>query len=203
MYFNQKILVVFRILAAFNQYSSATSTTYIPNGKPFSITYANDYSVQGFLSIDTVTISGIIVKNQTIAQCAFLNGMTGNVNDGIFGLAYSSLTKDGEKPVFYNMWSQGLISEAIFSSYFNPDPKAISGGVDSSKYTVSVTYAPVVLAGYLEFQMTSVTVGSTIVSRSANAIIDTGTSLTIGPVTEVRALNHALGGTLDSSSGLV
>ncbi|CAF4618137.1 unnamed protein product, partial [Rotaria sp. Silwood2] len=65
-------------------------------------------------------ISGIIVKNQTIAQCAFLNGMTGNVNDGIFGLAYSSLTKDGEKPVFYNMWSQGLISEAIFSSYFNP-----------------------------------------------------------------------------------
>ncbi|CAF3380569.1 unnamed protein product, partial [Rotaria sp. Silwood2] len=148
-------------------------------------------------------ISGIIVKNQTIAQCAFLNGMTGNVNDGIFGLAYSSLTKDGEKPVFYNMWSQGLISEAIFSSYFNPDPKAISGGVDSSKYTVSVTYAPVVLAGYWEFQMTSVTVGSTIVSRSANAIVNTGTTLIIGPVTEVRALNHALGGTLDSSSGLV
>ncbi|CAF1436734.1 unnamed protein product [Rotaria sordida] len=195
--------------AGFNKYSSAKSTTYIFNGKPFSITYGDDSSVQGFLSIDTVTISGIAVKTQTFAQCTSLNGMNGNVNDGILGLAYPSLTRDGEKPVFYNMWSQGLISEAIFSFYLNADPNAISGGelifggVDSSKYTGSVTYIPVVLEGYWEFQMTSVTVGSTIVSGSAYAIADTGTTLIIGPVTEVTALNRALGGTLDSASGLV
>jgi hypothetical protein len=46
--------------------------------------------------------------------------MTSDANDGILGLAYPSLTAGGEKPLFYNMWSEGLISEAIFSFYLNP-----------------------------------------------------------------------------------
>ncbi len=51
--------------------------------------------------------------------------------------------------------------------------------------------------------MNSVTVGSTVVSSSAYAIADTGTTLIIGPEKQVIALNVALGGTYDPSSGLV
>ncbi len=53
------------------------------------------------------------------------------------------------------------------------------------------------------FNLDSVTVGSTVVSSTAYAIADTGTTLIIGPVKQVTALNNALGGTYDSSSGLV
>jgi hypothetical protein len=46
--------------------------------------------------------------------------MSADHYDGILGLAYPNLTRGGEKPLFFNMWSEGLISEAIFSFYLNP-----------------------------------------------------------------------------------
>jgi len=51
--------------------------------------------------------------------------------------------------------------------------------------------------------LNSVSVGSTIVSSSSYAIADTGTTFITGPVTQVEALNAALGGSYDMSSGLV
>ena len=98
--------------------------------------------------------------------------------DGILGLAYPSLTRSGEQPFFFNMWSQGLIPQAIFSFYLNPyvfhyrkylfdmriffffsdytvdwGGELIFGGIDSTKYTGSITYVPVIKEGYWEFQM--------------------------------------------------
>ncbi len=51
--------------------------------------------------------------------------------------------------------------------------------------------------------MNSVKVGSTVISSSAYAVADTGTTFIAGPTSQVKALNDALGGTYDSSSGMV
>ncbi|CAF2033938.1 unnamed protein product [Rotaria magnacalcarata] len=153
-------------------------------------------------------INGAAVKNQTFAECTYLVGMTGDINDGILGLAFPSLTKDGEKSFFYNMWSQGLIPQAIFSFYLNPDTNATSGGelifggADPSKYTGSITYISVSIEGYWEFPMTSVSVGSTSISSSTYAIADRGTALIVGPTAQVESLSGALDGTYDSNSQL-
>ncbi len=52
--------------------------------------------------------------------------------------------------------------------------------------------------------MNSVSVGSTVVSSSAYAIADTGTTLIIGPTNQVTPLNNALGAyNYDSYVGMV
>ena len=65
-------------------------------------------------------ISGIIIKNQTFAECISLKGMNDDAFDGTLGLAYPNLTIGGEKPLFYNMWLQDLIPQPIFSFYLSP-----------------------------------------------------------------------------------
>jgi hypothetical protein len=56
---NMKISTIFWFLAGFNKYSSSASSTYVANGKTFSITYGDGSSAKGFFSIDTVTVSYI------------------------------------------------------------------------------------------------------------------------------------------------
>ncbi|CAF4753256.1 unnamed protein product [Rotaria socialis] len=185
----------------FNKYNSAESATYVTNGEKFSISYGDGSSASGILSVNVVTINGMAVKNQAFAECTYLVGMTGDINDGILGLAFPRLTSDGEKPFFYNMWSQGLIPQAIFSFYLNPDTNATSGGelifggADPSKYTGSITYISVSIEGYWEFPMANI-------SSSTYAIADTSTTLIVGPTAQVDPLNGAIGATYDSNSQL-
>ncbi len=59
------------------------------------------------------------MENQVFAEVVDMVGFNG-VNDGILGLAYPNYTTGGEAPLFYNMWSQNLIPQPIFSFYLNP-----------------------------------------------------------------------------------
>ncbi len=64
-------------------------------------------------------MGGLPVLNQIFAEVVDMSGFNG-VNDGMLGLAYPNLAKGGEAPLFYNMWSQNLIPQPIFSFYLNP-----------------------------------------------------------------------------------
>ena len=52
----------------FNLYDSSASSTYIPNNKNFSILYGDGTKINGILSQDTISISGITVTNQIFAE---------------------------------------------------------------------------------------------------------------------------------------
>ncbi|CAF1049690.1 unnamed protein product [Adineta steineri] len=190
-----------------SRYNANISSTYRANGASFHIGYGDGSSINGRFDNDTVTIAGLAVTNQVFAEASNMSSF-GGVRDGLLGLGYQSITSGGEAPVFYNMYKQNLIPQPIFSFYFNPDSSVVPGGelilggVDTTKYTGSVTYVNVTVQGYWQFQANSITIGSTVIcASSCNAIADTGTTLILGPTSQINALNAALGATYDPNTG--
>ncbi|KMZ07481.1 lysosomal aspartic protease [Drosophila simulans] len=165
------------------------SSTYVANGKPFSITYGTG-SVSGYLSADYVSFAGLTVQNQTFGEVTTEQG-TNFVDayfDGILGMGFPSLAVDGVTPTFQNMIQQGLVQSPVFSFFLRDNGSVtfyggelILGGSDPSLYRGSLTYVNVIQAAYWKFQTDYIKVGSTFISTFAQAIADTGTSLIIAP----------------------
>ncbi|XP_014095013.2 lysosomal aspartic protease [Bactrocera oleae] len=172
-----------------NQYDSSASSTYVANDEFFSIAYGTG-SLSGFLSQDTVNVAGLNIQNQVFAQ-AMLEPGTQFVNanfDGILGMAFQSIAVDNVVPPFYNIWSQGLIDNDVFSFYLardgssNQGGQMILGGSDSSLYQGGLTYVPISEPGYWQFSLGGATMGGQILCGfGCQAIADTGTSLIVAP----------------------
>ncbi|XP_037923712.1 lysosomal aspartic protease-like [Hermetia illucens] len=187
-----------------NQYDSSASSTYKPNGESFSILYGSG-STNGFLSTDTVEISGMKISNQTFAEATTLSSnFQGQVFDGLLGLGYGDISSDDNVPnVLYNLYKQGLIPAPIFSFYLNrnEDDKTLGGeiifgGSHQKYYTGSFTYVPVIKPeqGYWQFKMTGVQVdGYEFCSRGCDTIADSGTSYIVGPADQIESIYEIIG----------
>jgi len=177
----------------------------VPNGEKFSIEYGSG-AVSGYLSQDNVGISNVTVKGQVFAEITDEPGLAFLAAgfDGIMGLAFSSISIDSVTPVWYNLLSQKLVSQPIFSFWLSRDPNAphnqggelVLGGVDPSHYTGSFTYVPVTKQDYWQFMMDALAVGPTkYCSGGCQAIADSGTSLLAVPSAIATKINQQIGAT--------
>lgn len=79
-------------------------------------------------------------------------------------------------PAIATLWSQGKLAAGIFSFRLAPTGSQLYlGGIDSSKFTGSIAYAPATQRAWWTVAMTSAGWNGGITGRSA--IIDTGTTL--------------------------
>lgn len=200
------------------QSSCEPSSTGKSTGDKVSVTYGSG-SFSGTEYTDTVSFGGLTVSSQSIGSASTSSGFDGV--DGIFGLGPVDLTEDtvsstNTVPTFMdNLKSQGSISTEVLGVSFRPESGSDTddangeltlGGVDTSKYTGTLTYFSKLASGtaseYWGISVASFSYGTKTLGSSASGIVDTGTTLIYIPSAAYSAFLSAAGGKTDSSSGL-
>lgn len=182
------------------KYYSAQSSTYQANGTAFQIQYGSG-ALAGFLSTDDVSIGGIKVNGQTFAEATQFPSISMELGafDGICGMAWQSISVDGVTPPFVNMVLDSLLDAQLFSVALSADPtkegELLLGAIDSSKYTGSIVYQPLISETYWQIALSGVTLGGASVSSARKGVVDTGTSIFAGPSADVSAIATKLGAT--------
>merc|ERR1711990_738134 len=172
-------------------------------GQTFNVVFGSG-SMSGFQSIDTCCVAGVCVADQTFAEATHEPGISFVAArfDGILGMGFPQISVLGVTPVFNNMIDQGVVEEPVFSFWLNRDPEdslggeLILGGSDPLFYEGEMTYVPVQREGYWEIAMDGMKVGEETVGcdGGCTAIVDTGSSLMVGPTAETNAINKMIGG---------
>ncbi|XP_028669469.1 cathepsin D-like [Erpetoichthys calabaricus] len=185
-----------------HRYNSGKSSTYAKNGTQFAIHYGRG-SLSGFLSNDTITIGDLVVTNQLFGEAVKQPGImfVAAHFDGILGMAYPVISVQGAPPLFDTAMQQKKLPQNIFSFYLNRDPagkvggELILGGVDSKYFKGEFHYVNVTRKAYWEIKADGISVGKqlSLCKGGCQAIVDTGTSLIVGPTQEIRSLQKAIG----------
>uniref|UniRef100_A0A0E0D6E9 Peptidase A1 domain-containing protein n=1 Tax=Oryza meridionalis TaxID=40149 RepID=A0A0E0D6E9_9ORYZ len=116
---------------------------------------------------------------------------------------FHSRYKSGQSST-YQKNEQGLVSDPVFSFWFNRHSdegeggEIVFGGMDPSHYKGNHTYVPVSQKGYWQFEMGDVLIGGKTTGFCASgcsAIADSGTSLLAGPTAIITEINEKIGAT--------
>ncbi|KAJ1302026.1 hypothetical protein OPQ81_000861 [Rhizoctonia solani] len=170
-----------------NKYSSSKSSTSSKKSGTFSISYGDGSTASGPIYSDTVTVAGLSATGQYFSPVTSeSSSFSSDPSDGIMGLAFSSISSIGAPTFIENLYSQGKISAPTFGFRLaSSGSELYLGGADTTKYTGTITWAPLTSKTYW-LTTGSSSVGST-VGYSGAMIIDSGTTLVVGPTSSVSA----------------
>ncbi|KAF9245853.1 aspartic peptidase domain-containing protein [Melanogaster broomeanus] len=197
---------------------TATSTSH-NTGQPVAVSYGSG-SFSGEEWTDTVNLgSGLTITAQSIGVASTSTGFQGV--DGILGIGPEDLTEGtltNEQTtliptVTQNLYTQGIIAQTVVGVFFAPTTTETStngeltfGGVDTTKYTGTLTYVPLTTtypASYYWGINESITYGTTTILASTAGIVDTGTTLILLASNAYTKYQTATGATLDRTTGLL
>nr|CAI9705249.1 unnamed protein product [Rangifer tarandus platyrhynchus] len=182
------------------------SSTFRPTKKTFRITYGSG-SMKGFLAYDTVRIGDLVSTDQPFGLSLAEHGFEDTPFDGILGLSYPDISLTGGIPIFDNLKKQGAISEPVFAFYLGKTKRSVVmfGGVDHRYYKGELNWVPLTQAGDWRIHMDRISMKRKVIACSGGceALLDTGTSLIIGPRRLVNNIQKLIGATPRASEHYV
>lgn len=183
-----------------NQYDPTASSSFHANGTAFSIRYGTG-SMKGFVVHDNVSL-GPLMTDVDFACATNEPGRTFQAAkfDGLMGLAFPTISVDGITPVMHKMFADGKLDQPVFAFYLNDDDNKKGelslGGIDTDRMKDGkISWVPVVSKTYWTVALGGMTVNGQSITKVTNAIVDSGTSLIVGPKREVRTLAQLAGAT--------
>ncbi|XP_037574662.1 lysosomal aspartic protease [Dermacentor silvarum] len=183
------------------KYNSSQSSTYTKSGRYIRIRY-NGGVVRGVTSINNVGVGPATVTQYKFAEMDHSDGnLFKNANyDGIFGLAFPSISQNNQLPLFDAMVKQGVVGRAVFSLYLRKQPseqnggEVYFGGINTRRYTGRVHCVAVNKARHWQVTMDNVDVqGTKRCTGGCNVVVDSGTSFVSGPKEDVETLHRVIG----------
>ncbi|XP_067863684.1 pepsin A-like isoform X1 [Heptranchias perlo] len=183
------------------KFDPTASSTFQMSKKYLSIQYGTG-SMTGLLGYDTVRVSSIDITHQEFGLSISEPGsfLYYAKFDGILGLAFQDIAVSGATTVFHNMMSERLVEEPIFAFYLTRQngesgSEVVFGGVDPNHYTGQINWVPVTEQGYWQILLDSVKINGQVVScqDGCQAIVDTGTSLIVGPTSPINRIQRYIG----------
>lgn len=174
------------------KYNSHESVTHYADGREFAIHYGSG-DVIGFMSIDDVSIGGVMAHHATFGEIVHLSSNFMRTKfDGLAGMAFRSLAKQNVVPVWELMYEQGAIEEKGFGFYLsseNGDESStlVLGGIHPDYENKEFHYVPLIRPTYWTVPLDYVTIGDKNFKFASPmvGIVDSGTSLLIGPAAMV------------------
>jgi hypothetical protein len=184
-------------------FNTSTSSSIENDGRQFTIKYLKGQCL-GIMYKDSLTFPGSNAKavvEQEFANVYYDSESGSEDFNGIFGLAWPSIAVLKVTPPFFNMKYQGVVDNGIFSFHLQLEDnqstgELIFGGYDSSKFMGSLSCHSLLSEQYWTVSMSTVKAGDKRSSASA-AVIDSGTSLIVGPSDSV---SHLVGGNVGAIS---
>ncbi|KAG8988579.1 hypothetical protein FRB90_002676 [Tulasnella sp. 427] len=181
-------------------YNADGSTTYKDTGEDFSVQYGTG-QVSGVLAQDRVAVGTLVVDNQYFgAVDQESDDFNDEPNDGLIGMAFSSVATSGQPTFFENLIKLNKVAAPLFSLHLTRHKSTGStlclGCYDLSKAVGPITWVPVTSMTYwtVSFDGVQVNGNSAAMSKSLSAAVDSGTSLIYVPQSIAAAVYRQIPG---------
>jgi len=165
-------------------YDSTKSSTYKADGQAFSVSYGSG-SIKGTVSKDTVHFGGASTSDFGFGEVTSVNGVAFLASQmcGILGLGYGTLSVD-KLPTFID---QSDLTDKSFSFVLHNNPEesymTVPGYDETVTANAEFTYHNVVEQAYYSLKLDSMQQqgGQKVATEGYKAVIDSGTSVIVGP----------------------
>jgi len=186
-------------------YDHSKSPKYKKNGKPFHIEYGSG-KVTGFYSVDDVTLGPLKLEQFLFAEIGDTSGLGPSYQkghfDGILGLGWDQISTDNTPTFMNKLVASKQLSEQVFAFFLgdNAAGELVFGGVDPKHYSGEFHFVPLSETTYWQITLDGVNVGGKAVASPKAAIVDSGTSLLVGPTKVIEGIMKMIGARSESDN---